>query len=122
MSRTYIPQAVDERPAVPSNVWTAGCSRLSHRSARACRWTAAQNCRYNSPLTPPEPDPMPDPTLAPVAVLTDLLALTPVRCRCGWARRAFGEVPGAPVSVHRVEIEADARTHYHREHTEVYYV
>jgi mannose-6-phosphate isomerase-like protein (cupin superfamily) len=56
------------------------------------------------------------------AVIADLSALDPVRCPCGWARRAFGDVAGAPVSVHRVEIEDDARAHYHREHTEIYYI
>ncbi len=49
-------------------------------------------------------------------------ALEPVRCPCGWARRAFAELPAAPASLHRVEIEADARTHYHRDHTEYYYI
>ena len=29
---------------------------------------------------------------------------------------------GAPASVHRVTIEADAQTHYHRVQTEIYYV
>ena len=55
-------------------------------------------------------------------VVVDLAALDPVRCPCGWARRAFADVPDAPASVHRVEIEADARAHYHRDHTEIYYV
>jgi quercetin dioxygenase-like cupin family protein len=55
-------------------------------------------------------------------VVVDLGALDPVRCPCGWARRAFADVPGAPATVHRVEIEADARAHYHRDHTEIYYV
>jgi mannose-6-phosphate isomerase-like protein (cupin superfamily) len=57
-----------------------------------------------------------------IPAVADLSAIDPVRCPCGWARRAFGDVAGAPASVHRVEIEADARTHYHRSHTEVYYV
>jgi mannose-6-phosphate isomerase-like protein (cupin superfamily) len=56
------------------------------------------------------------------AVVTDLDELPAVRCPCGWARRAFTEVPGAPLSVHRVEIAEDARAHYHRTHTETYYV
>jgi quercetin dioxygenase-like cupin family protein len=54
--------------------------------------------------------------------VADLAAIDPVRCPCGWARRAFGDVAGAPASMHRVEIEADARAHYHRAHTEIYYV
>jgi mannose-6-phosphate isomerase-like protein (cupin superfamily) len=59
-------------------------------------------------------------TAAPV--VADYSTIEPVRCPCGWARRAFAEVPDAPASVHRVEVEADARTHYHREHTEIYYI
>ncbi|HEU5115928.1 MAG TPA: cupin domain-containing protein [Isosphaeraceae bacterium] len=41
---------------------------------------------------------------------------------CGWARRAFANLPNAPASIHHVEIETDARAHYHREHTEIYYI
>jgi mannose-6-phosphate isomerase-like protein (cupin superfamily) len=56
------------------------------------------------------------------AQVADLSALAPLRCPCGWARRAFGGLPDAPASLHLVEIELDARTHYHREHTEIYYI
>ena len=58
--------------------------------------------------------------LHPIAV--ELAQLPAVRCPCGWARRAFADVPGAPLSVHRVEITTDAQAHYHKEHTETYYV
>jgi mannose-6-phosphate isomerase-like protein (cupin superfamily) len=54
--------------------------------------------------------------------VADLAAVPAVRCPCGWARRAFADVPGAPASVHRVEILDDARTHYHKAQTETYYV
>lgn len=54
--------------------------------------------------------------------VADLVSLSPARCPCGWARRAFGDVAGAPASIHRVEIEADARTHYHQVQTEIYYI
>ena len=56
------------------------------------------------------------------AVVADYATIEPIRCPCGWARRAFADVPDAPASVHRVEIEVDARTHYHRAHTEIYYI
>jgi mannose-6-phosphate isomerase-like protein (cupin superfamily) len=59
---------------------------------------------------------------AAAPVVADYAAIEPVRCPCGWARRAFADVPDAPASVHRVEVEVDAQTHYHREHTEIYYV
>ncbi len=54
--------------------------------------------------------------------LADLAAIPAVRCPCGWARRAFGDVPDSPASLHRVEIEMDAIAHYHRDHTEIYYI
>ncbi|MDQ3625389.1 MAG: cupin domain-containing protein [Verrucomicrobiota bacterium] len=54
--------------------------------------------------------------------IAQLDALDPVRCPCGWARRAFADLPDSPTSVHVVDIEIDARTHYHKEHTEVYII
>jgi mannose-6-phosphate isomerase-like protein (cupin superfamily) len=54
--------------------------------------------------------------------VVDLTQLERVRCPCGWARRAFADLPDAPASIHRVEIDADARAHYHRDHTEIYYI
>lgn len=45
-----------------------------------------------------------------------------VRCPCGWAKRAFASVPGAPASVHVVEILEDARSHYHKRMTEIYVI
>jgi mannose-6-phosphate isomerase-like protein (cupin superfamily) len=59
-------------------------------------------------------------TTPPVVVAFD--DIDPVRCPCGWARRAFADFPGAPASLHRVRIEMDARTHYHHDHTEYYYI
>jgi len=53
-------------------------------------------------------------------VVVDINAVDPLRCPCGWARRAFADVPESPASVHRVEIEADARAHYHHGHAEIY--
>jgi mannose-6-phosphate isomerase-like protein (cupin superfamily) len=55
-------------------------------------------------------------------VVADYSTIRPVRCPCGWARRAFTDVSDAPASAHRVEVEVDARNHYHREHTEIYYI
>ncbi|MGB0766903.1 MAG: cupin domain-containing protein [Phycisphaeraceae bacterium] len=49
-------------------------------------------------------------------------ALPGVRCPCGTTRRAFADVPDAPASLHRVVIDRDARTHYHKTLTEIYYV
>ena len=55
-------------------------------------------------------------------VIVDFDDLSPVACPCGQARRAFLDVPDFPATIHRTEITADAKTHYHRRLTEVYYV
>ncbi len=47
--------------------------------------------------------------------------LDPVRCPCGWARRAFAE-PGHAASVHLVEIRGAAGAHHHQKTTEIYVV
>jgi mannose-6-phosphate isomerase-like protein (cupin superfamily) len=54
--------------------------------------------------------------------VADLTTLEPVRCPCGWARRAFGALPDALLSLHVVDVERDAQTHRHAHHTEVYFV
>ena len=43
--------------------------------------------------------------------VADFSDIEPVRCPCGWAKRAFADIPEAPASVHIVQIEEDARTH-----------
>ena len=43
-------------------------------------------------------------------------------CPCGQARRAFAGIGGAVASVHLVDISVDARTHYHKQMTEIYLV
>jgi mannose-6-phosphate isomerase-like protein (cupin superfamily) len=54
--------------------------------------------------------------------IVHLPAVEAVPCPCGWAKRAFVDVPGAPASLHLTRIDAVAELHYHREHTETYYV
>jgi mannose-6-phosphate isomerase-like protein (cupin superfamily) len=58
----------------------------------------------------------------PRPTVVDLASLPPVRCPCGWARRAFRDQPGAAASLHQVDVEDDARPHYHKQHTEIYYI
>ncbi len=53
-----------------------------------------------------------------IAQLNDV---TPTRCPCGWAKRAFVE-EGNAASMHVVQIESDSRTHYHKKMTEIYLV
>ena len=51
-----------------------------------------------------------------------LEGLPALDCPCGKTRRAFADDGEKIVSMHLVEIEGDAKLHYHRRLTEVYYV
>ncbi len=53
--------------------------------------------------------------------LVDFDALAPQPCPCGQSRRAFEETADFPATLHRTEIDATARLHYHRRLTEAYY-
>lgn len=58
----------------------------------------------------------------PNYMMAQLDALAATRCPCGFARRAFAGSSDNAASVHLVDIEQDARTHYHRRMTEIYVV
>jgi quercetin dioxygenase-like cupin family protein len=51
-----------------------------------------------------------------------LAELPAVKCSCGETHRAFVEESGGVASMHVVEISADARAHYHKRMTEMYYI
>ena len=48
--------------------------------------------------------------------------LPPIECPCGQARRAFVDEPEQVASLHVVDISVDARVHYHKRMTEIYYI
>ena len=48
--------------------------------------------------------------------------IDPVRCPCGYARRAFAGSDNATATMHVVDIEEDAKVHYHKKLTEVYLI
>lgn len=48
--------------------------------------------------------------------------IDPVRCPCGWAKRAFAEPGNSLATMHIVNVEQDSRTHYHKKMTEIYFV
>jgi mannose-6-phosphate isomerase-like protein (cupin superfamily) len=54
--------------------------------------------------------------------ISRLADLPAVECPCGEARRAFVDDPDGVASLHVVEISADARAHYHKRMTEIYYI
>ena len=48
--------------------------------------------------------------------------IDPIRCPCGWTRRAFGGDDNPVATVHMVDIAEDSRAHYHKGLTEIYLV
>jgi len=55
-------------------------------------------------------------------MISQLDDVSPVRCPCGWARRAFAAEPKNVASMHLVDIEEDSRAHYHKGMTEIYLI
>src|SRR5436309_8416198 len=55
-------------------------------------------------------------------MVSQLDDVSPVRCPCGWARRAFAGAGANAASLHLVHIEEDSRAHYHKKMTEIYLV
>jgi mannose-6-phosphate isomerase-like protein (cupin superfamily) len=53
--------------------------------------------------------------------VADFTQIAATDCPCGHARRAFVEMADFPATIHRTEISADARLHYHQHLTEAYY-
>jgi mannose-6-phosphate isomerase-like protein (cupin superfamily) len=45
-----------------------------------------------------------------------------VPCPCGMSRRAFSSPDNPVATLHKVDISIDARTHYHKRLTEMYYI
>ena len=62
-----------------------------------------------------------NPTPPPRYEIVDFADLPPTPCPCGEARRALTDVADFPGTVHVTEISVDARRHYHRRLTEMYY-
>lgn len=68
------------------------------------------------------PSPDPDLGAAPRYAMVQLDQVPGVACPCGSARRAFADLPGAPASVHLVDIKVDSETHHHQRTTEIYVI
>jgi len=48
--------------------------------------------------------------------------IDPIKCPCGFARRAFLTEDNKTATMHIVDIEQDAKTHYHKKLTEIYLI
>lgn len=55
-------------------------------------------------------------------MISQLDEVSPQRCPCGVTRRAFAGVAENVASLHIVDIQQDARVHYHKKMTEIYLV
>ena len=54
--------------------------------------------------------------------IVDFGQLPATPCPCGQARRAFADADDFPGTIHVTEISVDAKRHYHRRLTELYYI
>lgn len=54
--------------------------------------------------------------------ITHVDEISPVPCPCGSTRRAFVEDSDKIASLHLVNTDGEARTHYHKRLTEIYYI
>jgi mannose-6-phosphate isomerase-like protein (cupin superfamily) len=48
--------------------------------------------------------------------------IEPVKCPCGFSRRAFLDPDNPLATMHIVDIEEDAKVHYHKKLTEIYLI
>lgn len=55
-------------------------------------------------------------------VVEQLESLDPIKCPCGFTRRAFIDDPDQIASLHLLEVHEDARVHYHKKITEIYFI
>ena len=58
----------------------------------------------------------------PNYAVAQLDAIEPISCPCGFTRRAFTQDADQHASMHLLEVQADARTHYHERITEIYLI
>lgn len=45
-----------------------------------------------------------------------------IKCPCGFSKRAFAQPDNPTATMHIVDIEQDAKTHYHKKLTEIYLI
>jgi len=54
--------------------------------------------------------------------VVDYNSLPGIACPCGTARRGLMDIASIPYSLHVTQIEATAKTHYHKHLTETYFI
>lgn len=48
--------------------------------------------------------------------------IAPTKCPCGFSKRAFATPDNTVATLHLVDIQEDAQTHYHKKLTEIYLI
>ena len=54
--------------------------------------------------------------------ISHLNDIAPVKCPCGFSKRAFATPDNKVATIHLVDIQEDAQTHYHKKLTEIYLI
>src|SRR5882672_4925944 len=62
------------------------------------------------------------PTKTKTFEITQLDEVPAVKCPCGFSRRAFATPDNPVATIHMVDIQTDAQTHYHKKLTEIYLI
>ncbi len=55
-------------------------------------------------------------------MIAQLDEIPAVQCPCGFSRRAFATPDNPVATIHMVDIQTDAQTHYHKKLTEIYLI
>ena len=55
-------------------------------------------------------------------IIADFSEMKAISCPCGFSRRAFVSPDNSVATMHIVDIQEDARAHYHKELTEIYFI
>ncbi|MGD2158365.1 MAG: cupin domain-containing protein [Anaerolineales bacterium] len=55
-------------------------------------------------------------------LVAQMEAIPPIACACGFTRRAFTDDGDQLASLHLLDVQEDARVHYHKNITEIYFI
>src|SRR5882672_8898126 len=73
-------------------------------------------------MIPPASTPSAPTRTMPKFEITQLDDVPAVKCPCGFSRRAFATPDNPVATIHLVDIQTDAQTHYHKKLTEIYLI
>jgi len=86
------------------------------------RWHMTVYYEHDETASNPPPSSQNMKIETPNFVIEDLNDMEPVDCPCGKTRRAFTSPDNDVATLHMVDIQTDAQTHYHKKLTEIYLI